>query len=349
MSPEYLFRLVGMTVLAGVGAGIGDDIADAINLPTDASVMLFFIIGAVSGLTITPWVTTRPARAVQHLMVDTSAEQLVSALIGVLFGLIIAVLMAYPLSLLPNPSGQYLPALVALATAYAGILLFGLRAPDIFSMLQALIQGEAYEKMLAGEILLDTSVIIDGRILDIAKTGFIRQKLIIPQFVIRELQQLADSSDMLLRQRGRHGLDVLNRLRQENKVAVEIVDDVPAEGNGVDEMLVALARERTNVPIMTHDMPLNKIANLRGVDVLNVNDLALALRPVYLPGETINLHIIQEGKEADQGVGYLVDGTMVVVEGGKAYRDRTIPTVITRYIISPGGKMYFAQPGGSLR
>lgn len=344
MSPEFFFRIIGMTVLAGVGASIGNDIADAINLPTDASIMLFFIAGAISGLTITPWITTRPARAIQQLMFDSSAEQLVSSLIGVLLGLIISVLLAYPLSLLPSPSGEFLPTVVALGLAYIGIVLFGLRAPEIFSLLQAVIRGETYESMMAGEILLDTSVIIDGRILDIAKTGFLRQKLIIPQFVIRELQQLADSSDMLLRQRGRHGLDILNRLRQENKVAVEVVDDVPPEGNGVDEMLVSLARERGNNPIMTHDMPLNKIANLRGIDVLNVNDLALALRPVYLPGETINLHIIQEGKEAEQGVGYLVDGTMVVVEGGKAYRDRTIPAVITRYIISPGGKMYFAQP-----
>ncbi|PJF43140.1 MAG: PIN domain nuclease [Phototrophicales bacterium] len=344
MSLEYFFRIIGMTFLAAVGAAIGDDMANAINLPTDASVILFFTIGAVAGLTITPWVTTRPARALQHLMVDTSAEKLVASLLGVLFGLILAVLMAYPLSLLPNPSGQYLPALVALGAGYGGLILFGLRAPDIFALIRALVRGESYESILAGEILLDTSVIIDGRILDIAKTGFIRQKLIIPQFVIRELQQLADSSDMLLRQRGRHGLDVLNRLRQESKVVVEVIDDIPSEGTDVDEMLVALARERGHVPIMTHDMPLNKIASLRGVDVLNINDLALALRPVYLPGETINLHIIQEGKEADQGIGYLVDGTMVVVEGGKAYRDRTIPAVITRYIISPGGKMYFAQP-----
>ncbi|NDJ86497.1 MAG: PIN domain nuclease, partial [Chloroflexi bacterium] len=235
--------------------------------------------------------------------------------------------------------------IMAVIIAYLSIVIFALRSPDIITLVDAMLRGrKLYNSLGSGEVLLDTSVIIDGRILDISTTGFVRQKLLIPQFVIRELQTIADSSDTLLRQRGRHGLDILNKLRQESLVPVEVIDDVPAEGDGVDEMLVALAVERGSIPIMTHDMPLNKIAHLRGVEVLNINDLALALRPVYLPGEVINLHIIQEGQEADQGVGYLIDGTMVVVEGGKRYRDRTISARVTRYILSKAGKMYFAQP-----
>jgi uncharacterized protein YacL len=345
MSYEYVFRLFGMTLFAVIGAGLGDLLADDIYLPPEASSLLFLLAGALVGLIFTPWLTTRPAKAARDTIIETSAESLVTSMIGLLFGLIVAGLFALPLSLLPDPAGQYLPTIAAVVTAYISIVLFGLRAPDIFSLFRHLIRGgELYNVVDIGELLLDTSVIIDGRILDVSKTGFITERILVPQFVIRELQQIADSSDTLLRQRGRHGLDILNKLRQESLAPVEIIDDVPSDGQGVDEMLVALASERGGSPIMTHDLPLNKIASFRGIKVLNINDLALALRPVYLPGETINLHIIQEGREDDQGVGYLIDGTMVVVEGGKRYRDRTISAKITRYIMSQAGKMYFAQP-----
>ena len=345
MSLELFLRLMGMTVLAGIGASLGADMAEAINLPSDSSTMLFFLAGASTGLIVTPWITTRPAKVIRSLMMDSTAEQLLTSMVGLLFGLIVAALLAYPLSLLPKPSSEYLPTVLAISAAYLSALLFGIRAPDIIGVIQNISEGNiASRNLVIEEILLDTSVIIDGRILDIAKTGFVRNKLVIPQFVIRELQQLADSSDMQYRRRGRHGLDILNKLRQESRVMIEVTDEIPSEGKGVDEMLVALAQERGNLAIMTHDQPLNKIANIRDLEVLNVNDLAMALRPIYLPEETINLHIVQEGKEDLQGIGYLVDGTMVVVEGGRAYRDRTIPVVITRYIISSGGKMYFAQP-----
>lgn len=345
MSLEFVLRLVGMTVFAGLGASVGTELADSMNLPTEANALLFLLVGALTGLIATPWITTRPARAARRAIVETSAETLVTSLVGLLFGLILAALSAWPLSLLPDPFGQYFPTITALIAAYLGVILFALRAQDIFTLFSALVRGgDIYSSMVSGEILLDTSVIIDGRILDVSKTGFVRQKMLVPQFVIRELQNLADSNEALYRQRGRHGLDILNKLRQEGKMPVEVIDDVPTDGNGVDEMLVALSHERGNTPIMTNDQPLNKIANLYGIDVLNINDLALSLRPVYLPGESINLHIIQEGRESDQGVGYLVDGTMVVVEDGKRYRDRTITVEVTRYILSNAGKMYFARP-----
>jgi uncharacterized protein YacL len=346
MSLEFTLRLIGMTVFGGLGANIGSRVANDLNLPQEASSLLFLLAGALAGLIVTPWITTRPAKTARRLIIETSAEALVTSLVGLLFGIILAALLAWPLSMLPDPLGQYLPTITAIVAAYLGIILFALRAGDIFTLFRALVRGkEILGGLDSGEILLDTSVIIDGRILDISKTGFVRQKMLIPQFVIRELQTIADSSDTLLRQRGRHGLDILNKLRQESRSLVEVIDDMPMEGGEtVDEMLVVLAQERGNVPIMTHDMPLHKIANLRGLEVLNINELALALRPVYLPGEVINLHIIQEGREADQGVGYLIDGTMVVVEGGRRYRDRTIPARITRYILGNAGKMYFAQP-----
>ncbi len=344
MSLEFIFRLIGMTIFAVIGARLGEGFADDMNLPSEANSLLFLLAGALTGLLITPWITTRPAATARRAIIQTRAETLVTSIFGLLVGLVLAALLALPLSMLPDPAGQYLPTIMAVVTAYLSIILFSLRGQDMFSMAGVAGRGNMFGRAFqSGEILLDTNVIIDGRILDLSQTGFVSQKLVVPQFVVRELQHIADSSDTLRRQRGRHGLDVLNKLRQESKVPVEVIDEMPAEGTTVDEKLVMLAAERS-IPIMTNDFNLNKVAAVRGVAVLNINDLAMALRPVYLPGEVINLHIIQEGREEDQGVGYLIDGTMVVVEGGKRYRDRTIPARITRYILSSAGKMYFAQP-----
>jgi uncharacterized protein YacL len=199
-----------------------------------------------------------------------------------------------------------------------------------------------------GEILLDTSVIIDGRILDISQTGFIQSTLVIPRFVLNELQHVADSADMLRRNRGKRGLEILGELQQRSRTPVRIVDDDVEGVDEVDQKLVLLAQQ-SNVPIMTNDFNLNRVAELQGVRVLNINELANALKAIFLPGEVMDIHIVMEGREADQGVGYLEDGTMVVVEDGKRYMDRTIPVLVTRYIVTNAGRMYFAQPEGSLR
>jgi len=345
MSQEFILRLIGMTFFAILGANLGITTADALNLSQEANSLLFLLIGALFGIIATPWITVRPAKQLRNSIINVRAETLVTSMVGLLFGLILGALLAWPLSLLPDPAGQYLPTLVALLVGYWSIILFALRAQEIFQLIRAIIQGDYFSSNItSGEVLLDTSVIIDGRILDLSQTGFINQKMLVPQFVMRELQTIADSSDSLLRQRGRHGLEILNKLKQESLAPIEIIDDTPEEGKGVDEKLLALSVERGFIPIMTHDVPLNQRASLQGVPVLNINDLALALRPVYLPGEVISLHIIQEGREDRQGVGYLLDGTMVVVEEGERYRDRTINVRITRYILSNAGKMYFAQP-----
>jgi uncharacterized protein YacL len=344
MSLDLAIRLIGMTVCAGLGASIGADSADAINLSNEAASLLFLLAGAIFGLLATPFFTTRPAFVAKRLILETDAETLVTSMVGLVFGLLVGGLLAWPLSLLPEPIGQYIPAISAVFIAYLSIGVFALRARDIFELSGAFIRGGRANLFSSAhsEMLLDTSVIIDGRILDLSKTGFIAAKIIIPQFVIHELQHIADSSDALRRQRGRHGLDILSRLKQESLSEVEIINDTPSEGKTVDDKLVVLGNQR-GIPIMTNDYNLNKTAELQGVYVLNINDLALALRPVYLPGEIINLHIIQEGKEATQGVGYLIDGTMVVVEDGKQFRDRTVPVKITRYILGSAGKMYFGQ------
>jgi uncharacterized protein YacL len=193
------------------------------------------------------------------------------------------------------------------------------------------------------KILLDTSVIIDGRVLDISKAGFLLGTLIVPRFVLAELQHIADSADALKRARGRRGLEILEQLQKESIAPVRIIDTDIEGVREVDDKLVLLARQMLAY-LMTNDFNLNNIARLQGVSVMNINDLANAVKAMFLPNEKLVIHVIQEGKEANQGVGYLPDGTMVVVEDGKKYIDRTIEVVVTRMIQTAAGKMYFAKP-----
>ena len=192
-------------------------------------------------------------------------------------------------------------------------------------------------------ILLDTSVIIDGRIADIAHTGFLPGSLLIPRFVLNELQYIADSPDNLRRQRGRRGLDVLSQLQKEPNIPVQI-SDLDVEGvREVDDKLVILARQ-LRCPILTNDYNLNRVAGLQGVTVLNVNDLANAVKSVLLPGEPLNVRIIQEGRESGQGIGYMDDGTMVVVENGRDYMNMETVVVVTKVLQTAAGRMIFARP-----
>jgi uncharacterized protein YacL len=192
-------------------------------------------------------------------------------------------------------------------------------------------------------ILLDTSVIIDGRISDICKTGFIRSSLMVPNFVLLELQHIADSSDPLRRNRGRRGMDVLKYLQQDCPIPVRFTDMDVTEVREVDSKLVALARD-LNCPIMTNDYNLNRIADLQGVTVMNINDLANAVKSVFLPGEEMSVKIVQEGREVGQGVAYLEDGTMVVVEDGKDYLQDSVDVTVTKVLQTTAGRMIFARP-----
>jgi uncharacterized protein YacL len=193
------------------------------------------------------------------------------------------------------------------------------------------------------QALVDTSALIDGRIADIAQTGFVTGALIVPRFVLEELQHIADSEDALRRARGRRGLSVISRLQKEDEVSVEIPDSDVKSVHEVDAKLVKLAL-LWHCPIITGDFNLNQVAKLQGVKVLNINELAHALKPLMLPGEELPLQIIHEGKEAGQGVGYLDDGTMIVVHGGKPYIGTTVDVTVTRVLQTVAGRMIFAQP-----
>ena len=194
-----------------------------------------------------------------------------------------------------------------------------------------------------GQVLLDTSAIIDGRIADVSQTGFITGTLVIPRFVLDELRHVADSTDSLRRSRGRRGLEVLTRLRKEAIVPIQVLDVDGMDGTEVDGNLVKLAK-RLGAPIVTTDFNLNRVAGIQGIAVLNVNDLANALKPVVLPGEELEVRVIQEGKEVGQGVGFLDDGTMVVVEGGRRYLNVLLEVMVTRVLQTAAGRLIFAQP-----
>lgn len=353
MSVELIFRIIGMLALAALGVYWGIEVAELFNLSLIISAVVLALVGAVIGFAFTPYVTIRPAIYIRNLLNRVSAQTLVAGLFGLIAGLIIATLAAFPLSLLPSPFGDVLPFIGVLAFGYFGIVVFVMRQNDIvnvFSHLRG--RGEVYQNQDSAEagdgngrkILLDTSVIIDGRIADIASTGFMNGTLLIPRFVLNELQYIADSSDSMRRQRGRRGMDVLSRLQKDEVVPVQI-SDIDVEGvKEVDEKLVVLARQM-QCPILTNDFNLNQVAELQGVTVLNVNELANAVKSVLLPGETLTVDIIQEGREVGQGVAYLDDGTMIVVEDGREKLNSRVTVTVTKVLQTAAGRMIFSRLG----
>ena len=349
MSIEFIFRIIGMVVLAVAGGYWGFEIS-SFN-PDDAvrTTLVFGLVGALAGLILTPYFTTRPARSLRSLLGRTAAESLFAGLTGLVVGLLIAALLGFPLSLLPAPLGEILPFIGALIFSYFGVSLFVMRQGDIMGLLSAL-SGRNSEgggsssswTNLNRNILLDTSVIIDGRVADIARTGFLPGTLLIPRFVLNELQYIADSPDSMRRQRGRRGMEVLAELQKLPNVLVRI-SDINVDGvREVDDKLIVLGKQLKS-PVLTNDYNLNRIAELQGVTVLNINELANAVKSVVLPGEALRINIMQEGKEHSQGVGYMEDGTMVVVENGKDYIGEYMDVNITKVLQTAAGRMIFGR------
>ncbi|GAB1400178.1 TRAM domain-containing protein [Aminivibrio sp.] len=298
-----------------------------------------------------------------HLKNSTWSE-ITSATIGMIIGLLIANLMALPFSDLPF--GSYLAVGLNIVLGYLGALILLKRQNDlrhVLTPIQSLKErlssmkgnptrdqeeaGSDYsasQQWEAGKKILDTSVIIDGRILDVARTGFLEGLIIIPQFVLLELQAVADSTDPARRTRGRRGLDVVNELQRISELQIEIIDTSlkALKVETVDSGLVVMA-DKVGAQILTTDYNLNKLAQIQGIKVLNVNDLANALKPMLLPGETINIDVIREGKEPHQGVGYLDDGTMFVVEDGEGYIGKRVEVVVTSMLQTSAGRMVFGR------
>jgi uncharacterized protein YacL len=348
MSADLILRIIGMVIFSILGAYAGNALSGYFPGQQLLLTIALGVVGALLGLWLTPYLTTRPVRSLRTWLARIPAEALFSGLMGLVAGLLLAALLAFPLSLLPSPFGKILPFLGVLLFGYLGTAMFVMRQADIAGLLGG-IASRREDGSPSGwgqanrTILLDTSVIIDGRVADIAKTGFLLGTLLIPRFVLNELQYIADSPDGLRRARGRRGMEVLSELQKAPSVLVRI-SDIDVDGvHEVDDKLVILARQM-KCPILTNDYNLNRVAELQGVRILNINELANAIKSVVLPGELMEVDVIQEGKEINQGVGYMEDGTMVVVENGNRYLNQQITVTVTKVLQTAAGRMIFARP-----
>ncbi|WEK53835.1 MAG: PIN/TRAM domain-containing protein [Candidatus Cohnella colombiensis] len=305
-------------------------------------------VGAFIGFTIASTFANPLSRTLQRGIDRLSifpVADLLSGSVGLSFGLALSSFL-YPFVTGIPQVGQVLAAAVALLLGYAGIHIGIRKREEIgewFHRRKATDPKQEVGPRFEEHKILDTSVIIDGRIADICKTGFIEGTLVIPEFVLEELQHIADSSDLLKRNRGRRGLDILNKIQKELDVKVLIYEDATEEPGEVDSKLVKLAKAMQG-KVVTNDFNLNKVCELQGVSVLNINDLANAVKPVVLPGEEIVIQVIKDGKEHGQGVAYLDDGTMIVVEGGRDFIGTTMEVLVTSVLQTSAGRMIFAKP-----
>ena len=315
-----------------------------------ALIAAWVVAWVVVGFGILPYLTVIPAGRLIRGVQELSTAEFVAAVIGLLLGLLMGLLLGLPLSAFPGQLGTWLPLGTSI---FLGLGMLGLtvaKRADLVIAAEAVglvrrpsESGDGAARRGDPHIVVDTSAIIDGRIADIVESGFLYGTLIVPRFVLEELQKVADSADTLRRNRGRRGLEILSRMQKTSPTPVEIVDDLIADIADVDAKLVELAR-RYSRAILTNDFNLNRVAELQGVRVLNVNSLANAVKPAVLPGEELRVRVIQEGKEPGQGVGFLDDGTMIVVENGARHVDKDVTVIVTRVLQTVAGRMIFAQP-----
>jgi len=354
MNAMLISRIIGAIVLGIVGLFTGLPLYEYVNgfitnlsLSQGAVLAITTTFFAFIGFLITPYITIKPLQALARLFKKSSPQVLLSSVLGLMTGLIIAAIMAYPLSLLPRPLNSIMSFASLVLFGYLGVVLFVTRQEDFTNMFKNMgsrsLRSGKTQVENERRVLVDTSAIIDGRIADIAKTGFLGGSLVVPRFVLNELQFVSDSADSQRRQRGRRGLETLSEMQEEGSVPV-IISDIDVEGvREVDERLILLARQLGS-PILTNDYNLNRVAELQGVKILNINDLANAVKVVLLPGEEFRIEVIQEGKEYQQGVGYLDDGTMVVIENGEKYLGQLIDVTVTKILQTSAGRMIFAKP-----
>ena len=348
-----VLRLVFAIIFGTTGFLLGRELyghALALHVSTQwgqyALLIVTPVAGAILGVVLVPAAQALFENELAQLerAIDRLAPgELVGGAVGLVTGLVIAFLVKsvlFEFVAFAGTTGGYIAiALYLVLSVFAAFLGARVGAKQRVSL-----GGFATQPIATGgePKLLDTSVIIDGRILDIVSSGFLEGPLLLPRFVLRELQFVADSADALKRTRGRRGLELLTRLQR--AMPIEIVERDP-EAAGVDAKLVALARER-GAKLITNDYNLNRVANVEGVTVLNINELANAVKPILLPGEELRVTVIREGREREQGVGYLDDGTMIVVEGGRGRVGETLDVAVTSAIQTAAGKMIFARPKG---
>jgi uncharacterized protein YacL len=350
---NYFVRLFGgalgalVAVVLVANAGI-----PPLDLTTLGGVVLIAgWIGAwiVIGFSILPYVTFIPARWLIRHVLDLSTGEFVGGVAGLIVGLVVGLLVGLPMANLPEPYRWILPLGTVIVT---GLGMMGLTVAKRHDLADALrnvgflktAENSTSRGPTEGPVIyVDTSALIDGRITDVVASGFLYGTLVAPRFVVDELQAIADSRDQTRRVRGRRGLEVLSLLQKDPRVAVELNDEDAKSVTTVDAKLIELARQR-GAGVLTNDFNLNRVAQLHDVRVLNLNHLANALKPAFLPGDALKVKVIQQGKEPGQGLAYLDDGTMIVVEGGGSMMEREVDVTVVRVLQTVAGRMVFATP-----
>jgi uncharacterized protein YacL len=337
-------------ILAIALAGLDGMSPALLEQTTEGRLLLLAWIAAwgLVGFAIIPYVTIAPARWLMRAVTDMSTEEFVAAVVGLVVGLLMGFLLGLPLTTLPAPFGLLLPIGVSIVMALGMMGLTVAKRHDLTDAVRELglfrhaTESDDTVQRFDQVTFLDTSAIIDGRIVDVVASGFLAGLLIVPRFVLGELQHIADDSHAGRRNRGRRGMDVLSVLQKDHRIEIEMSADDEPSVSTVDAKLVALAQKR-GAAILTTDYNLNRVAQLQGVRVMNLNQLANALKPAFLPGEELRVKVIQEGKEPGQGVAFLEDGTMVVVEGGSEHIEGELDVTVTRILQTVAGRMIFAE------
>ncbi|MCK9268542.1 MAG: PIN/TRAM domain-containing protein [Alkaliphilus sp.] len=316
-------------------------------------IIISSLISGIMLFILSPWLINQSREAVNRIEMELSKVPTVDIILGSV-GLIIGLIISYLVTnlitnIMPFPLlGSIVSVLIYIFMSYLGIKIATKKtgdlpsAQDVFKKGILRERGSKKDSQYSAKVL-DTSVIIDGRIADICRTGFMEGPLIIPGFVLEELRHIADSSDVLKRNRGRRGLDILNTIQKELDIEVKIYEKDFSDIGEVDSKLLKLAQVLDG-KVVTNDYNLNKVAEFQGVPVLNINELANAVKPVVLPGEEMLVQVVKDGKETGQGLAYLDDGTMIVVEGGKRYIGQTIDVLVTSVLQTAAGRMIFAKP-----
>lgn len=350
VSLNFIVRILGMSLLAYVGHGIGEALSGAQpNQNEQLATQLLTLAGAGLGLLTTHRWTIEPLQRGIRYVKSISISELTAMMFGALIGLLFALLLTVPLAQLPAPFGSFLPLISALGLAYFGAVIFSARKKELGALLRAtrppqlmlpqqLIDG----KPAVNRYLVDTSAIIDGRIAQVGKAGFIDGTLIVPNFVLNELQTLADSADDMRRAKGRRGLDILNAMQKEASPPVEVADVEVSGTQQVDDKLVILARQY-RCPIITNDHNLGRVAELQGVKVMSLNQLSDAVRPPVVSGQELRVLIRDIGREREQGISFLEDGTMVVVEDARRLIGQEVSATVTRVHQTQTGRIVFAH------
>lgn len=338
-------RLIGAGALGVAGWQLGELVSGA---TADQAEYVpwglgFTLGGVLLGAMALPYVLYKPLGLFLDRLNQVPVATLLASTIGLVTGLVVAVLISIPLFNLGGWLAWGVPIMVSLALGALGLWIGVHRDSDLSRILPWDSGDASMGSAPDGRIVVDTSAIIDGRIVDLGQTGFLRGTLVIPGFVLNELRHIADSSDSLRRARGRRGLEVLGKLRKDGRVSIQVLDMDLVNGAEVDGELVKLAKVM-KAPILTTDFNLNRVAEVQGIRVLNVNELSNALRPMVLPGEELTVNIIQEGREVGQGVAFLDDGTMVVVEAGRRYLNTLQDVTVTRVLQTAAGRIIFAHP-----